>query len=144
MSVLDVLLLLWPNILGLLGACGCPSARQEFQEFQNFTVSFCGLKVIRSDSSRHSEVGECFYPFRWGQTEELSQKAGPREGQVQLQLCRQELQRQAESLKLSARFWLLYTDEESGCSQSCLCIKPVGLCCIQRSSAGRDLQFPMA
>lgn len=49
----------------------------------------------------------------------------------------------AESLKLSARFWLLYTDEESECSQSCLCIKPVGLYCIQCSSAGRDLLFPM-
>lgn len=72
---------------------------QLSRSFRSFTVSFYGLKVIRSDSSRHSEVGEYLYPFSWGQTEELPRKAGPGEGQVQLQLCSQELQRQAERLR---------------------------------------------
>lgn len=59
---------------------------------------------MRSDSSGHSEMGEYFYLFSWGRTEELSRKCALGERKVQLWLCwelvsSRELQRQMEGLR---------------------------------------------
>lgn len=56
----DALLLLQPNLLGLL------------RSFTSVVLRFCDLQVVRSDSSGHSEMGERCYLFSRGQTEELS------------------------------------------------------------------------
>lgn len=103
--VSDARLLLQPNLLGLL------------RSFTSVVLRFCDLQVVRSDSSGHSEMGECCYLFSRGQTEELS-RSSPwgKEGSAVAFLGAGVRSRTAEAggraerLKLSATFWL-YADE---------------------------------
>lgn len=62
------------------------------------------MRVMRSDSSRDSEMGECLYHPAGGGQKSFQGKLTPGEEKVQLQLCwelvsGQELQRQTEGLR---------------------------------------------
>lgn len=67
-----------------------PVAGQVFRSFESFMVRFCDLRVmtLTGQTVAGTQKGEnVLTPFSWGRTEELSRKADPGEGKVQLCLC---------------------------------------------------------